>query len=61
MSFKLKKEGKDQESIQPSTAPDGKVIIFSHGATFKGKNMLPNWTIFFPLIVAPFKTWFPLR
>ena len=28
------------------------------GATLKGKNMLPMGSIFFPLIVVPFKTCF---
>ena len=28
------------------------------GATLKGRNMLPMWSIFFPLIVAPFKMGF---
>ena len=28
------------------------------GATFKGKNMLPKGSIFFPLIVASFKNGF---
>ena len=28
------------------------------GATIKGKNMLPLGSIFFPLLVAPFKMWF---
>ena len=37
-----------------------KEISILIGATFKGKNMLPMGSIFFPLIVAPVKTWFPL-
>ena len=32
------------------------VISILIGATFKGKNMLPMGSIFFTLIVAPFKT-----
>ena len=35
-----------------------KVIFCSHSGYFKGKNMLPKGSIFYPLIVAPFKTWF---
>ena len=35
-----------------------KLLSIIIGATFKGKNMLPMRSIFFPLIVTPFKTWF---
>ena len=31
------------------------------GTTFQRKNLLPIGSIFFPLIVAPFLTWFPLH
>ena len=34
------------------------LIYIFKGATFKGKNMLPIGSIFFPLIVAHFKTGF---
>ena len=37
-----------------------KLLSILIGAIFKGKNMLPTGNIFFPLIVAPLKTWFPL-
>ena len=32
-----------------------KLLSILIGATFKGKNILPMGSIFFPLIVAPFK------
>ena len=32
---------------------------FLVGGTFKGKNMFPMWSIFFPLIEVPFKMLFP--
>ena len=35
-----------------------KILSIIIGATLKGKNMLPMGSIFFPLIVAPFKTFF---
>ena len=37
-----------------------KLFFILIGATFKVKNMLPMGSIFFPLIVAHFKMWFPL-